>query len=149
MIKKSTISACSLADHSHVYVELPEAFDYSIELTPPPTEAANTGSVAFYDLKKLAELSLSATVKPRTAPVKVTEPPVVVQRYFTGFGQEFGGLAVHLFNQANHNVTVSYYELLPWYLIVYLHTFTLSINDVSYDPLKGKVPLKYPLLKFF
>ncbi len=60
---------------------------------------------------------------------------LLVQRYFTGYGQEFGGIAVHIFNYANYAVNITYFELIPWYLRVYFHTFTIHVNNVKYDPM--------------
>jgi phosphatidylinositol glycan class T len=59
---------------------------------------------------------------------------LLVQRYFTGYGQEFGGLAVHIFNYANCTIKATYYELIPWYLRVYFHTFNVYVNNTKHDP---------------
>ena len=57
---------------------------------------------------------------------------------FSGYGQEFGGIAVHLTNRHRTlPLRIHYFELVPWYLRIYLHTLTLSVNQQEQDPLKG------------
>ncbi len=57
-------------------------------------------------------------------------PTLEVQRYFTGYGQEFGGIAVHLTNTGNTPLNITYYEVLPWFLRVYFHTFHITTHPL-------------------
>lgn len=56
-----------------------------------------------------------------------------MQRYFTGYGQEYGGIAVHIRNHKNVAVNVTYFEMVPWYLRLYFHTFSIYFNDTQVD----------------
>jgi hypothetical protein len=72
------------------------------------------------------------------ASFKEEKTPVNGQIYFTGYGQEFGGIAVHLLNKESHAVNVTFFQLLPWYLRLYLHTLKVYIDDIEYEPLRGE-----------
>jgi len=58
--------------------------------------------------------------------------PVSYQRYFTGIGQEYGGIAVHIQNnERNTPLDITYFEMTPWYLRIYYHTFKLYLSSTT------------------
>ncbi|CAJ0890876.1 18553_t:CDS:2 [Entrophospora sp. SA101] len=57
------------------------------------------------------------------------QPRVFAHRYFTGYGQERGGIKVNIFNKSpKYSVPVIYYDVIPWYLKLYLHTLKVQVN---------------------
>lgn len=57
-------------------------------------------------------------------------PMIYAERYFTGYGQERGGLKITIHNRNKLSaMPVIYYDSIPWYLKLYLHTLQVHIND--------------------
>jgi len=92
-------------------------------------------TVLLYDLKKTFE-KLSLSTRNKYIPPKVSPPQLLAQRYFTGYGQEYGGIAVHLINNADTPLDITYFEMVPWFLRLYFHTLDLQINGTKVDPLE-------------
>ena len=64
-------------------------------------------------------------------------PGIVAHRYFTGYGQERGGLSIEIRNNNSEDVESIYLDTLPWYLKLYLHTFTIELNGKILDNQRG------------
>lgn len=69
----------------------------------------------------------------------VSLPPVSVARSLTGYSQDKGGMRVSLKNPSTAEpVTLIYYETLPWFMRVYMHTLDVSgtgtIDSQFYKP---------------
>lgn len=69
----------------------------------------------------------------------VQEAPIFVSRSLTGYGQDKGGSRTVFTNPSNETVRLIYFESLPWFMRVYLHTLTVSggdqiIKSVHYSP---------------
>lgn len=57
-------------------------------------------------------------------------PPVYVERAFTGYGQDKGGMRTVFTNPSEEKeVKFVYFETLPWYMRVYLHTLKLDVLE--------------------
>ena len=56
-------------------------------------------------------------------------PIVSANRYFTGYGQERGGLEITIHNRNDKALPVIYYDSIPWYLKLYLHTLQVIVID--------------------
>lgn len=65
-------------------------------------------------------------------------PGIVAHRYFTGYGQEHGGLAIEIHNNNEQDIEAIYLDTLPWYLKLYLHTFSIQLNGKTLDNQRGK-----------
>jgi phosphatidylinositol glycan class T len=53
---------------------------------------------------------------------------IYAERYFTGYGQERGGLRITIHNRNQLSaMPVIYYDSVPWYLKLYLHTLKVDI----------------------
>lgn len=51
------------------------------------------------------------------------------KKKFIGYGQERGGIKVNIFNKStNMTVPIIYYDVIPWFLKLYLHTLKVQIN---------------------
>jgi hypothetical protein len=59
------------------------------------------------------------------------KPGIVAHKYLTGYGHERGGVTVNIFNQLNGSQEVDYFDSVPWYLKLYLHTLKVTVlgND--------------------
>lgn len=53
-------------------------------------------------------------------------PPIKVSRSLTGYSQDRGGMRIKLNNPANEPIKVVFFETLPWFMRVYLHTLKVS-----------------------
>lgn len=68
---------------------------------------------------------LSAPDSSRTLPV--APPPVLVSRSLTGYSQDKGGMRVKVKNPSLYApVSLVYFETLPWFMRVYLHTLSTA-----------------------
>jgi phosphatidylinositol glycan class T len=63
--------------------------------------------------------------------LKVSKSLLLVNRYLTGIGEEFGGIAVDFINANPQNVSVIYYDVFPWYMRVYMHSITFQNGDIK------------------
>lgn len=62
----------------------------------------------------------------------------MVNRYFTGYGQEHGGLAIEIHNHNERDIEALLLDTLPWFLKLYLHTFSVEVDGRSLENQKGK-----------
>ncbi|CUM55684.1 unnamed protein product [Debaryomyces tyrocola] len=66
----------------------------------------------------------------KTAPIET--PPLHVYRSLTGYSQDQGGFRVVLSNPSpTESIDFIYFETLPWYMRLYLHTLTMTVKDES------------------
>jgi hypothetical protein len=70
-----------------------------------------------------------AAFKPKDA--KSYAPLISATRYFTGFGQQDGGLKLVLYNRHKSNVSALISQMFPWYMHLYMHTMTISLEDLQ------------------
>jgi len=57
---------------------------------------------------------------------------ITAQRYESGSGQLDGGFVVHIQNNDPTNeISIQYYDAIPWYFKLYFHTLKMSINGQS------------------
>ncbi|CAN6627866.1 GPI transamidase component Gpi16p [Trichomonascus vanleenenianus] len=72
----------------------------------------------------------------------VEEPPVYVARSLTGYGQDRGGMRTVFTNPGDSPVRFTYFETLPWYMRVYLHTLSIDIRESIHEGLTQQDILK-------
>lgn len=59
---------------------------------------------------------------------------VTASRHFTGYGQERGGLRITIHNRnEDQAVPVIYYDAIPWFLKLYLHTLQVEVHGSDVD----------------
>ncbi|KAM3578826.1 Subunit of the glycosylphosphatidylinositol transamidase complex-like protein [Umbelopsis sp. WA50703] len=153
-------SSCPVSERSSVIVQLPLQ-EQSFELSPKyevitDTKHHNQKKIAYYDLKKgelmtkcLNEMISSSDIKhvfleteplnlkmtwhedTFSYPAESLKPGIVAHKYLTGYGHERGGVTVNIFNQLNGSQEVDYFDSVPWYLKLYLHTLKVTVlgND--------------------
>ncbi|KAI8886113.1 Gpi16 subunit, GPI transamidase component, partial [Backusella circina FSU 941] len=140
-------NACPLATQSRVLVDL-KNIGQDYELKPYTNEENN---VAVYHLPKgqsVQPMDIRMTFKEDSFqyPLAPAYPMIYADRYFTGHGQERGGLKITIHNRNKDSASpVIYYDSVPWYLKVYLHTLKVDvygsnatqqdvIQDMYYQP---------------
>ncbi|PRT54812.1 GPI transamidase component GPI16 [Wickerhamiella sorbophila] len=125
---KELAPACPLAgDGPHVFVEASD--NWTVKVGGNVT----SGSVSFSLGSEPVDLVLSSEDGLVVLENKV--PDVFVDRSFTGYGQQSGGLRTVFTNPHDVEVSLVYIENLPWYMRLYLHTMSGDLDiveDISY-----------------
>ena len=134
---------CPMATTSYMYVDITNA---KFTLKPSSDRDLTTGSgtnvrtYAVYDVTKwssdgrIRDLS-AGHVRPHIYGI-VPSPVLTVSRYLTGLGRERGGVRSTIRNNGKDPLTIVYLDIIPWYLRLYLHTLTITSNDVTLIPTK-------------
>ncbi|KAG0188163.1 hypothetical protein DFQ28_005309 [Apophysomyces sp. BC1034] len=121
--------ACPIAHQSRVWVKLDQESESKWEIKPTPTETIK--SKAVYDLQKVTgelDIRMSWNEPVFEHPLEPNYPMIYAHRYFTGYGQERGGLRMTLHNRnQNASVPVIYFDSIPWFLKLYLHTLKVDV----------------------
>ncbi|KAI8577591.1 hypothetical protein K450DRAFT_251553 [Umbelopsis ramanniana AG] len=142
-------SACPVSDRSAVTVLLPSE-QHEYQLTPSydtiieRTAAQVERPIAVYNLSQHTEpLNLQMTWNEGefSYPLQTSKPRVYAHKYMTGYGHERGGVTVNIFNNMNESQDISYFDSVPWFLKLYLHTLEVSVlgkdhidqNDIVQD----------------
>lgn len=91
-----------------------------------------------YTLEESASYNFKFKTSDSRYVVPVESPPVLVSRSLTGYSQDRGGMRVTFQNPSAQPVTLVYFESLPWFMRVYLHTLQSSgsgtIDSHFYKP---------------
>jgi len=127
-----SISACPLAHHSVIKIE---KFPNTLKLRPT-TDYNEADNLFTYDLKNKSSFSLRAKDVSPAAESRDPKSPLDINRYITGNGLEFGGISTKIHNYQNKTVSITYMDMLPWFIRIYFHTMKIYINDVNVDPYK-------------
>ncbi|GES90457.1 GPI transamidase component PIG-T-like [Rhizophagus clarus] len=136
--------ACPLAEESKLEVILSEDGDYKLSPDADTVVRKNDGdaTIALYNLKNLqldTDISMTWNEDVFKYNLNYEQPRVYAHRFFTGYGQERGGIKVNIFNKStNFTVPIIYYDVIPWFLKLYLHTLKVQINgeEVQDSPIK-------------
>lgn len=56
-----------------------------------------------------------------------SQPRILAYKYITGYGQERGGVTANIFNNMNNSQEINYFDSVPWFLKLYLHTLKVSV----------------------
>ncbi|KAI8145967.1 GPI transamidase component PIG-T [Fennellomyces sp. T-0311] len=116
--------ACPLADRSRVHVV---NNDPNAKLSPKlenPLEG--------YDLSKVQDeldIRMAWNENSFLYPLEPAYPAISANRYFTGYGQERGGLQITIHNRNDKALPVLYFDSIPWFLKLYLHTLEVIVVD--------------------
>ncbi|KAF8976434.1 hypothetical protein BGZ46_008271 [Entomortierella lignicola] len=156
LFEREITQACPLASTSNLIVHMPQTTEYpnQYELSPLPAQGIHTiGSgdnkqdIAIYDLKReLAGEPFQISLRwedSRPKSVRTISPGFTAHRYFTGFGQERGGLAVEIHNNNLEDTDAILLDTLPWYLKLYLHTFSVEVNGKPLENQRDVVKKMY------
>ncbi|KAJ7464085.1 GPI transamidase component PIG-T [Mycena latifolia] len=142
--------ACPLSASSHVELEVPADFTYTV--TPDPSfsrdgratfDILNGKSFHGVELSSIHEhavgtpldIKLASTSKPLQPSMHSPSSPITARRVLRGSGQALGQMSVVIGNRAAHEVQALYLETMPWIVQLYLHTLHASIDYRPRDDL--------------
>ncbi|XP_065065283.1 GPI transamidase component PIG-T-like [Rhopilema esculentum] len=142
-------SSCPLATSSKILVALPDISEESKHsLSPKPTHyqskmyAGREFHFAVYDLKHMdlqAGLDLRGTFSSALVGT-IRASTINAHRHTTGHGEEKGGIISLISNEhPSRAVKILYFDMIPWYIPVYLHSLVVY---------RGQDIIKPDLLKF-
>lgn len=126
---KRILGQCLLASNTdHVVIKAPQSWQCSV---------VNKGYEGYTDsnVYELGEEDHDFHLRTDNSALVLAPdvPPVFVERSFSGNGQERGGLRTVFVNPSHHRaVDFVYFESLPWYMRVHLHTLTVEVSDLSH-----------------
>lgn len=93
-----------------------------------------SGYMRCFALAKDEEFELVLPQQDISEKAPLEQPLLYAERSFTGYGQERGGVQAILTNpSASESVEFVYFETLPWFMKLYLHTLQAKINGNSED----------------
>ncbi|KAB7506120.1 GPI transamidase component PIG-T [Armadillidium nasatum] len=138
------ISVCPLSKISKIYVDITENENleiFKLDPLPPNVETQGEGtakrSLAIYDnlmLVKDGPFNLQARYPNKHIYGIIPVPSLQVSRFITGHGLERGSIrsiTVKLVNSCPNQLTVTYLEVLPWYLRLFFHTSHFLLPESS------------------
>lgn len=85
-----------------------------------------------FNLQQQKNINLQFDTK-NSSSVAITPAPITVSRSLTGYSQDHGGFRVSFNNNNPYEVQVIYFESLPWFVRLYLHTMTATIKPENQD----------------
>ncbi|XP_025991634.1 GPI transamidase component PIG-T [Solenopsis invicta] len=137
--------ACPLATLSNIYVDISgNNTNHIYELTPPPSakvaslRGGQQNEIAIYDIRAHSSRGIFNIAAVHSAPksnVIYYSSILYANRYIIGYGQERGSLVTKLYNNHWQALDVILLENIPWYLLVYLHSITITCNNQRVHPL--------------
>ncbi|CAG8462227.1 12559_t:CDS:10 [Ambispora leptoticha] len=148
LYNRKILRVCPLANESNLLLIIPEEGDF--EIIPEADQVIKgetiNQNIAIYDLKKdphNLQLSMKWNETQFTYDNQVILPQVFAHRYFSGYGEERGGIKVNIFNKSpDLTIPIIYYDVIPWYLKLYLHTLKVRINGVEVNSKSKDYPIK-------
>ncbi|OAD62487.1 GPI transamidase component PIG-T [Eufriesea mexicana] len=137
--------ACPLATLSNVYIDISSNVTNQIyELVPSPTakivslRGGQLNEIAVYDIRSHSITGIfNIGVVYNTKPTAGLNYPSVLyaNRYVIGYGQERGSLVTKIYNNYWKTLDIVLLESIPWYLLVYLHSVTITCGSKNIIPL--------------
>ncbi|CAF3854820.1 unnamed protein product [Rotaria sordida] len=142
---------CPLSSLTNVYVDLQLSQTNSFNLSPEPDYSIEQGTtpIIIYDLhnekRKNTTFSLSCNYNKQKSVTIDNQnnkfsPPIVVHRYATGYGVRDGGIKTIIKlneeQKQEDEITLLYFEQIPWYFRVFLHTLKITTLDNNRTEIK-------------
>ncbi|EPY53614.1 pig-T [Schizosaccharomyces cryophilus OY26] len=81
-------------------------------------------------------LEMARDISVPVLPEKRPESPVFIERSLTNSGNHWVGIISIFTNPSDEAYSIVYFERLPWYARVYLHTMKITVNDKPISPLE-------------
>ncbi|KAI9468722.1 Subunit of the glycosylphosphatidylinositol transamidase complex-like protein [Coemansia sp. RSA 989] len=121
---------CAAASRSTLRI----AASTDIQINPPADHtylSSDTRHVQVYDLQQHPHMEDIDVVYNAEMVQALPMASIAAHRYVTGHGGggSSGGIETILTNRRNTPVTVAYFDTLPWYLRMYLHTLKVHTTD--------------------
>ncbi|KAJ2659639.1 Subunit of the glycosylphosphatidylinositol transamidase complex-like protein [Coemansia sp. RSA 1200] len=138
LMDRDVDAACPVATSSTVRVVMPES---ETRVLPKPMRKETLGGQVtyVYDIQKQSaseiRFEFADTTNKKEAQQRL--PLVEAHRHVNGHGGGIsGGVETEIINRSNQPVDVTYFDTLPWYLRVYLHTLTIEAVNPDGDIFK-------------
>ncbi|CAF1093440.1 unnamed protein product [Adineta steineri] len=144
--------SCPLSSLTNIYVDLQLSSTHTFNISPEPDYTIKQGQtpIIVYDLhneKRKGTTFLMSCNYNKQPQISSTDnqnnnslPSIMVHRYATGYGARDGGIkTVIKLNEQDktEQITLLYFEQIPWYFRVFLHTLkitTLDDNSIEIKP---------------
>ncbi|KAJ1797929.1 Subunit of the glycosylphosphatidylinositol transamidase complex-like protein, partial [Coemansia sp. RSA 2399] len=124
--------ACPVASKSTVRVVIPGE---GVQVFPEPErrESLAGQNTYVYDIQRqnAAEIRFETANAADNKEAPTQLPVVAAHRHVNGHGGSGGGVETEIINRGSQPLEITYFDSLPWYLRVYLHT--LAIEAVGSD----------------
>ncbi|XP_054165378.1 GPI transamidase component PIG-T-like [Oppia nitens] len=139
-------STCSLSSKSTIYIDITDSHKKNnSKLSPEPTKLVYSviggaeRKYAAYDVNQLLAqnkktLNIGQYFQNTFDYTKVKPPPLFANRFIKGYGLSDGGITCHIFNNFDKPIEIVYFDVIPWYLRMYLHTLSIVSNGKSLKP---------------
>lgn len=139
---------CPLATTSNVIVDITSnATGNTFKLYPNTyerivsTKGGQQTVLAVFDLLKQrndARYNIEVTYDKIGQNLATIPPILYVNRYITGYGQEFGGIKTKIFNRYRQPLKVLFLENIPWFVPIYFHTLKIISDKKEIQPIMKK-----------
>ncbi|CAF1058341.1 unnamed protein product [Rotaria sp. Silwood1] len=141
---------CPLSSLTNIYVDLQLSQTHSFNLSPEPDYSFEQGKIPIivYDLhnekRKSTTFSLNCNYNKQQT-IKIDNqndkflPPIVVHRYATGYSVRDGGIKTIIKlneKEKQDEITLVYFEQIPWYFRIFLHTLKITTLDNNRTEIK-------------
>lgn len=134
---KSVASRCAVARKNQVIVKSPVEGSLALQLDPTPTDTQRVDDldISTYDIS--TNFNVRANYKAGYTRPDLSQPPVLhLQRYLTGYGQDYGSIVCEITNTETESIQIVYTDYIPWFLRLYLHTLKIESEGASVKPAK-------------
>lgn len=92
------------------------------------------GDMRCYELGQNEDFEMILPQQELSEKIPLEQPLLYAERSFIGYGQERGGVQAILINPSlTESVEIVYFETLPWFMKLYLHTLKSRINGLNKD----------------
>lgn len=139
-------SGCPLASSSRIYVDISSNETGPVfHLTPNPDSVALSmrggyqSTFAVYDISSTEKLfNINANYRKLSSVPLSYPPPLYVNRYIAGYGQERGRIVTKIHNKHRTPLKIIYLENIPWFMPIYYHTLKVTANNRNINPIQKR-----------
>ncbi|RWS07996.1 GPI transamidase component PIG-T-like protein [Dinothrombium tinctorium] len=142
---------CQLASESTVLIDITQNDTSNpLTFTTPPSGLVvkkfgeKERKFATFDLKSIiseykqqnmSKFNIVSLYKKNHVYASTTNPPpVFASRYITGYGVSQGGITCDIYNKLDKSVQIVYFDIIPWYLRIYVHTLKITVANKEIKP---------------
>lgn len=137
------LNTCPLAESSNIYVDISSNSTKSNQftLTPSPDKeitsqrGGHTNLYAVYNVKNVP-MTIQSTFTGNDVKNYNIPPPLHVNMYKTGYGQQKGGIVTKVYNNHWGELEIVVLKNIPWYVPIYLHSMKIISNGNNLKPIK-------------
>lgn len=143
---------CPLASRSEIFVETTHNDTQNLHtISPTPHQVVTIDApgtkrqFARYDVGRLladnrkaniTKFNIFSVYQNSKIDSKIIPPSITASRYITGYGVYQGGIACRIKNSSKKPKKVIYFDVIPWYLRIYIHTLKVTSNEQTISPTK-------------